>query len=254
MYPGYEISTQKWEDTKKKVSEKHKLRLENPDERKKISDATKVGMADPSVKEKHMASVKRRSDNPDEWKRKLSDATKRQFANMTDEEKKVFYSDERNEKIRQKKLEYWEAHPEEKARVAETWKKVRDKNPEKWKKHLLSISQSGFEAAWGKKNTELEVKYYEMLESLCIKFERQKEVGGKIFDAYLPEHNLLLEFDGDFWHPPSIDECQYDWQVSNFYNDRIKDNIAKTNEMRLIRVRESEPLTKEQLSGLVSGC
>jgi hypothetical protein len=51
-------------------------------------------------------------------------------------------------------------------------------------------------------------------------------VRGRYFDAYIPSKNLLDEFDGDFSHPLSLDECQYDFQIRNFYNDIKKNKIA----------------------------
>ncbi|NDB56593.1 hypothetical protein EB169_12310 [archaeon] len=62
----------------------------------------------------------------------------------------------------------------------------------------------------------------------------------KIFDAYLPEYNLIIEIDGNFWHPKSIDECKYEFQKTSYFNDLEKENLLKQKGIRLIRIRENE--------------
>jgi hypothetical protein len=66
------------------------------------------------------------------------------------------------------------------------------------------------------------------------------QVGGRYYDAFIPSKNLLVEFDGDFWHPKSLDECQYEFQVRNYHSDQIKNKIATENGYALIRIRQSE--------------
>ena len=63
---------------------------------------------------------------------------------------------------------------------------------------------------------------------------------GKLFDAYLIEYNILLEFDGEFWHKSSLEECMYDFQKESFYNDQIKNSIAKKHDITLYRIREND--------------
>jgi hypothetical protein len=66
------------------------------------------------------------------------------------------------------------------------------------------------------------------------------QVGGRWYDAFIPCKNILVEFDGDFWHPKSLDECQYDFQIRNYHNDLKKNKIASDNGFMLIRIRQSE--------------
>lgn len=66
------------------------------------------------------------------------------------------------------------------------------------------------------------------------------KVGGKWYDAYIPSKNLLVEFDGDFWHPKTLNECLYDFQIRNYYNDQTKNKIALEHGFDLIRIRQSE--------------
>jgi len=88
-----------------------------------------------------------------------------------------------------------------------------------------------------------ESRLYNVLKSENIKFIPQYEVNGKFYDAYLPDYNTLIEFDGDFWHKESMDECIYPVQKRNFKNDRKKDFIAKTNGYKLIRIRQLDYIT-----------
>lgn len=237
-YPRHQMETDAWRDAKIKISEKAKERLKDKKEREKISAATKIAMARPEVRKKFEAAVCKPLS--DETKKKMSVSISKALADPA--VKKRMYTDERNRKIAEKKKIYWEENPDARARVGQTWKKVRDKNPEKWKKHLLDISHMGFEAVWGKKETSLESKYYNILKSENIEYIPQYELYGKLYDAYLPKNNVLLEFDGSFWHPRSLQECQYDWQIQNYHNDREKDAIAKNKNIPLVRIREDSPV------------
>jgi hypothetical protein len=66
------------------------------------------------------------------------------------------------------------------------------------------------------------------------------QVGGRWYDAFIPSKNLLVEFDGDFWHPKTLDDCQYDLQIRNYHNDQTKNKIALDNGFELVRIRQSE--------------
>ncbi len=239
-FPGHPVETAAWSEARKKIAEKAKVRMSSVAERQRISAATKKAMARPDVRKKFEAAV---CDKPlsDETKKKMSASISAALSNP--EVKRKMYTEERNRKISEKKTQYWKDHPEKKARVGNMWKVQRNKDPEKWKSQLSKISQLGFEAAWGKKETSLETKYYSMLKREGISFLPQHLVGGKKFDAFIPSKNVLLEFDGSFWHPISLTECQYEWQVKNYHNDREKDAIARSHGIRLIRIREDAPIS-----------
>ena len=101
--------------------------------------------------------------------------------------------------------------------------------------------------------TSLERKYYLMLKNLDVYYVPQYQLEGKYYDAFLPDNNILLEFDGTFWHPLSKTDCKYDCQKKNIENDKIKDDIAKRHSMKLIRIREESPITTDQLKKLIKG-
>jgi hypothetical protein len=52
-----------------------------------------------------------------------------------------------------------------------------------------------------------------------------------------------LEFDGVFWHPASLQECEYSWQIHNYNNDIEKNQIAINKNIKLIRIRENSPVS-----------
>ena len=79
-------------------------------------------------------------------------------------------------------------------------------------------------------------------------FEKQKEVNGWFFDCYIPSKNLLLEFDGDFWHPLTIEDCKYKFQFKRLHTDNYKNKVAIKNGFNIIRIRLSE---KEKIKDII---
>jgi very-short-patch-repair endonuclease len=90
---------------------------------------------------------------------------------------------------------------------------------------------------------KFERRLYLILETEKIKYLPQFEVGGKFYDAYLPDYNVLLEFDGFYFHKQSYTECVYPIQKRNLKNDKRKDFIAKVNGYKLIRIKELDYVT-----------
>jgi very-short-patch-repair endonuclease len=100
---------------------------------------------------------------------------------------------------------------------------------------------------------EDKVKLY--LESNKIKFQQQKTFKNCInpntnyklrYDFYLPEHNLLIEFDGIQHFRPSTFNGKIDKEQTlklfeqTKFTDNIKNNYARENNIRLLRI----PYTK----------
>lgn len=90
-----------------------------------------------------------------------------------------------------------------------------------------------------------------MLKSMGVFYIPQYELDGRYFDAFLPDYNTLIEFDGTFWHPQSIDECKYDFQFKNMDVDKLKNDIAKNSGFRLIRIREEKPIEFSDLKQMI---
>jgi very-short-patch-repair endonuclease len=65
----------------------------------------------------------------------------------------------------------------------------------------------------------------------------------KIYDFYLPEYNILIEVDGDFWHCNpntkfALPECKS--QEINIINDKLKNEWAYNNGYKLLRFWETD--------------
>lgn len=60
------------------------------------------------------------------------------------------------------------------------------------------------------------------------------------YDFYLPDHNLLIEYDGkqhDKWIEGWITEENF---VKQQYHDKLKNKYAKNNNIKLIRIKEKD--------------
>jgi very-short-patch-repair endonuclease len=65
----------------------------------------------------------------------------------------------------------------------------------------------------------------------------------KIYDFYLPDKNILIEADGDFWHgnPKKYQKTNlFEIQLLNQRNDLEKNNIAKEKGFKLLRFWEND--------------
>ena len=90
-----------------------------------------------------------------------------------------------------------------------------------------------------------------MLKDLNVFYVPQYRIEGRYYDAYLPEQKVLLEFDGSFWHKEKVEDCKYDFQLKNMESDKLKNKIAKEKGMKIIRIKENEPITQEKLKELI---
>lgn len=74
-----------------------------------------------------------------------------------------------------------------------------------------------------------------------IEYIAQYSLDGYSFDFYLPDNNTLIECDGNYWHGyGKLDEELDEIQKNNKKNDLIKNEIAKTNNITLLRFWEHE--------------
>lgn len=96
-----------------------------------------------------------------------------------------------------------------------------------------------------KKPTKPERLCIKLLKELKIKYETQKIVGGKIFDLYLPEQNLLIEVDGGYWHAENVDYLDMnDMQKRSHKNDSTKNVIAVGYGYKILRITENRLLNE----------
>lgn len=99
--------------------------------------------------------------------------------------------------------------------------------------------------------TSLERKYYLMLKEIGVYYVPQYYLGGRYYDAYLPDQNILLEFDGKFWHPESEEDCKYEFQKKNMEVDKLKNKLAEQKGIKIIRIREDKPITTKEMRKLI---
>jgi very-short-patch-repair endonuclease len=95
------------------------------------------------------------------------------------------------------------------------------------------------------KRSNLEYIFEGVLISLNINYIHSHYIKDihKIYDFYLPEHNILIEVDGDFWHcnPDSKHALpEYKVQEINIENDKIKSQWAVDNGYKLLRFWEND--------------
>jgi len=83
-----------------------------------------------------------------------------------------------------------------------------------------------------------------ILDVLEIKYQQQfkAESIGRFYDFYLPEHNVLLEIDGGYWH---LDPRLYEAPINSIQKrnkrvDELKNKWALTNGYVLLRFWESD--------------
>lgn len=106
--------------------------------------------------------------------------------------------------------------------------------------------------------TSCEKAFIEIMIELKVNFETQKIIKGKIFDFYIPEKNILIEVDGDYWHGYGKEYNEMnEIQKRTHRSDKQKDILAKGLGYGIIRIWEHELedelylVTKENLRKLL---
>ena len=93
------------------------------------------------------------------------------------------------------------------------------------------------------KMTAPEKKFEKMMKKMGVECEAQKILNDVIYDFYLPDHNILVEIDGDYFHgnPKVYSEGDLNhMQIKNKKNDLYKDNLAKGLGYGLERIWEKD--------------
>lgn len=93
--------------------------------------------------------------------------------------------------------------------------------------------------------SKLEIYFAEnFLDKLGVKYEYQKQFKSinRVFDFWIPECNIILEIDGDFYHfnPETNKKEPSRMQKKNMRVDEKKDKWALLNNILLIRVWEND--------------
>jgi len=187
--------------------------VKSPEVRAKQSKLTEKRWADPEYKAKHSAGIKKAWDEspperrenlriwasnlPDETKQKRNESIKQVWDDRSTE-----YREEIADKLRQN----WQnKSKEEKQAFSEMVSKQRKEywaslSPEERQEHTKEIVKAGHAAAGTDKPTSIEIAIQQALDKLEIKYEAHKVIGYLTVDLYIPELNLVVECDGDYWH------------------------------------------------------
>jgi very-short-patch-repair endonuclease len=99
----------------------------------------------------------------------------------------------------------------------------------------------------------------QFLEELNIKFVEEQESGYFSFDFYLPEYNIYIEVDGDYFHSNPLfypNGPISKTQKNNWERDKRKNNYVKENTLILYRFWENDIIknietVKEKLKGII---
>jgi len=80
------------------------------------------------------------------------------------------------------------------------------------------------------RRTTIEIAVADALRDLGITFEEQVTFRWYLADIYLPDHNIVIECDGDYWHSlPKI-----------IAHDRKRDAWFESHQIRVIRIKETD--------------
>lgn len=91
--------------------------------------------------------------------------------------------------------------------------------------------------------TSAEKKMINVLNELNIVFKTQLRIENSFYDFYLPEYNIIIEVDGDYWHanPELYDYDHLDQrQAKHVIKDHKKEELAKKYNYQLYRFWESD--------------
>lgn len=153
----------------------------------------------------------------------------------------------RNKKISNAKKDFWDGltFNERSEMNKKSTQTQRERMGEENFRNLMRRNGiEGYKAAIrkGKNKTAstFEIEMYSYIESKGFRYIPQYNINGWFYDCYVPELNLLFEFDGDFWHPLTEDDCKYDFQFKRLHTDKMKNKVAEDAGYNLIRIRHSE--------------
>ena len=97
-------------------------------------------------------------------------------------------------------------------------------------------------ATMARKDTRIEVIVENTLKELGFNYDKNHKNGKFIFDFYLPEHNYVIECQGDYWHAnPIIYENKKlsNTQLFNVERDERKMRFINSNEFKYIYLWEN---------------
>ena len=92
-----------------------------------------------------------------------------------------------------------------------------------------------------KKNTKPERQTAGILDHLGVRYVQWYMFAGYEYDLFCPDHNLLIEVNGDFWHSHPIKyRTKSRMQAKNHRHDRFKMRAATEHGKRIVYIWESD--------------
>ncbi len=92
-----------------------------------------------------------------------------------------------------------------------------------------------------KKDTKPEREVKALLDRHGIACTPQHQLSNKVFDFFIPSHQLLIEVDGTYWHGKGLSaEEMNKTQLHNHKNDKVKNQLASDANLMLLRIWEDE--------------
>lgn len=206
---------------------------------KKYSNGTKRYYQTLSTQEKELRYKSRKYS--EEGKQKIKKALK-------DSRHKINYSDpKRTEAISKAKKEWWKNKTKEERssffKDIVIPKTIESLGYEEYAKRCRKAGLKGYSGVINKgKNKQangFEEYMFSIISSKGYEYIEQFEIKGWFYDCFIPKMNLIIEFDGDYWHAKTKEECINDRLKHQWYIDRKKDSLAIKNGYNIIRIRES---------------
>jgi hypothetical protein len=223
-------------------------KLISDDTKDRYASGTKTFYGNLDNRDRKKRTYKRTSESIEKMKESL-----RQYRASHDY--KARYTTERNEKIKKAQKKRWEQidDVQRSEMLKHTQRVAKERLGEEKFVEIRRINGTkGYEKFKTRDNiacsSTFEVEMYDYLSSKGVEYIPQYNVNGWIYDCYIPMQNLLLEFDGDFWHPLTEDDCKYDWQFKRIHTDMMKNNNAIKNGYNIKRIRLSK---KEQIKEII---
>jgi predicted SAM-dependent methyltransferase len=104
---------------------------------------------------------------------------------------------------------------------------------------LKQIAEGNFK----QKDTSIEIAMAEMLDSLNLKYKKQRIYAFWAFDYYLIDCDVYIECDGDYWHANPLFYTEEQWndtQKNNIKRAKAKNTFCKNKNKTLLRFWEND--------------
>lgn len=150
----------------------------------------------------------------DNWTKERREAQSKRMEGTT-----KCYTDESRNLKKMRQQDAWKRRRDDKDSFDQYLKTLSARRKEYLKEHGISLPKKGA-------ITNIERQFIEFASEHNIEYNYQELVEGKLYDFYLPELNMLVEVDGEYWHrfPQAIK------------NDLEKHSIAKNKNITLVRI------------------